>query len=263
MRPKSSPKREMHKFAWPGVLILCLAAAGIITFTMRTVDISGLVAAATSSLTQAPVTLYMTPYDVGKFTLGDVKKIDVIVNAEVPINAIGTTIKFPPDSLEVLGFSKEKSFFDLWTEETAIHEDIGEVHFSGGTTRKGGLVGTGTVITLTVRAKKSGEEKMIFKDPHVYAADGEGSELETESRSLSLVVENPPASTYVPVTSASAPEKPLPRTPDVNSDGIVNLIDVSIMIMRLVMPYDYHFDLNMDGAINIADISIVLSQVHK
>src|SRR6185503_3353340 len=126
------------------------------------VDILGLVAAATSSLSRSPVILEMLPYHDRTLDVGEAEQIDVFVDTEVPINAIGTTITFPKDSVEVLGFSKEKSFFDLWTEETAIDEDDGAVHFSGGTVRSGGLVGTGTVLTLTVRPKKSGRITFDF-----------------------------------------------------------------------------------------------------
>jgi hypothetical protein len=86
------------------------------------------------------------------------------VNARVPINALGITIKYPQDLIEVVGVSKQKSFLDLWTEDTAIREEAGEVHFSGGTTAHGGLLGTSTAITLTIEAKKPGTATISFED---------------------------------------------------------------------------------------------------
>lgn len=259
--PRGS-KRSSSSLKWPHLILVAAVVVAGLTMTLRGVDILSIVAAATSSLTRSPVTLYLTPYEDSSFIVGDVKKVDVIANSHVPINAIGATIKFPQDSLEVLGFSKEKSFFDLWTEETAIKEDVGEIHFSGGTTVSGGMIGTGTVLTLTVRAKKSGEAKISFKDSEVYAADGEGTLLGNELRSMTFAIKDP-TPVHVAASSETQPYRPLPRNPDVNTDSVVNLVDVSIMIMRLVMPYDYHFDLDMDGAITIGDVSIVLASIKK
>jgi hypothetical protein len=253
--------------AWSGLLVLVLIGAGGLTVSLRGVDIFGLAAAATSSLIQAPVTLYLIPYNDAVIYPGDTKKIDVSVNAREPINAIGATIKFPQETMEIIAFSKEKSFFDLWTEETAISEESGEIHFSGGTTKTGGLTGTGTVITLTVRAKKSGVQNIFFKDSQIYSADGAGTLLDNESRSISFNVVSPAS---VPISSGATvsqqtslqPEKPLPKGADFNNDGAINLIDMSIMILRLVMSsYDQRYDLNMDGVVNISDLSVLLAQV--
>jgi len=264
---KSEPsKRKAAEFSWPSVFAGVLVAIGLVTFTVRGVDIFALVAAATSSLLQAPVTLYLTSYDDLDMQVGDIKKIDVDVNARVAINAVGATIKFPQDSMEVLGFTKEKSFFDLWTEETAISEDVGEIHFSGGTTRSGGMTGTSTILTLTVRAKKSGQSSFYFKDSQVYSDDGKGTQLDNDARPISFSVLPQASPTNVSSGASVAPSpqpvKPLPKSADLNSDGYINLIDMSIMIIHMMMaPYDQRYDLNVDGFVNISDLSILLSQV--
>lgn len=269
MTGKLTSVTNLRKYIWPGFLVALLFAAGAVTLSFRGVDIFALVAAATSSLTRSPVTLYMTPYDDTQLEIGAAKKIDISINARESINAIGTTITFPGDLVEVLGFSKEKSFFNLWTEDTKISEDNGEIHFSGGTTMSGGLTGTGTVLTIAVRAKKSGHVELKFKNYEVYSGDGTGTKLDSDARALIFDVPEPTravatggsGSPNVSNQNVLQNEKPLSRTPDVNTDGAVNLIDVSIMMMRLVMPYDYHFDLDMDGAITLGDVSIVIANV--
>ena len=266
MSRSRSSRPSTPRFAWSGVLAAVLIAVGAISFTLKGVDILGLVAATTSSLIQAPVTLYLTPYDDQDLHVGETKKIDVTLNARTPINAVGATIKFPQDSMEVVGFSKEKSFFDLWTEETAINEDTGEIHFSGGTIKQGGIIGTGTVLTLTVRPKKTGDETLFFKDSQVYSNDGKGTQLDNDTRSLTFGVTSAPppvmAATSPSPTNIVQPEKPLPKSADLNGDGFVNLIDMSIMIIHLMMaPYDQRYDLNVDGVVNISDLSILLSKV--
>ncbi len=263
---------KVSRFTWPGLVLAVLLTIGVATLTLKAVDILSLVAAATSSFARTPVTLFLTPYDVKDLTVGDTKQLEVEVSAREPINAVGATLKFPQDLIEIVGFSKSHSFFNLWTEETAIHEDDGEIHFSGGTTNSGGMIGTGTILTLTVRAKKSGPASIYFEETLVYAADGKGTLLNNDARAVTFSVREAPQilqnsatpvqQAFAPVATISQPSKPQTPTADVNTDGSINLVDVSIMLMRLVMPYDYHFDLNMDGTVNVADLSIVLSKVH-
>lgn len=260
----------MHRlyrwFAWPGVIATVLLATGVITLAFRAGDILSLVAAATASFGGVTTTLYISPYASKPVQIGDSMTIDINMNSRVAINAIGATISFPTDLIEVVAFSKEKSFLDLWTEETAIREDIGEIHFSGGTIRSGGMTGTGTVLTLTIRSKNPGTATIAFKDSEIFPNDGTGRAVSNETRELTFdIVDRVTKSNATPQTSSvtvagnALTNLPQPRTPDVNTDGVVNLVDVSIMIMRLVMPYDYHFDLNNDGAVNVADVSTVLT----
>ena len=263
-----SVRKYLHKyFAGHTALLGILLFIGVMTYTLQGADISGLVAAATSSLVKAPTVLYFTPYDDSTLKVGDTAKIDININTRVPINAVGITVKFPQDTLEVLGFSKEKSFLDLWTEETAIKEETGEVHFSGGTIRQGGLVGTSTALTLTVRAKKSGEATLSFESAQVFASDGKGVSVEDEAHDLTITIPEEPKST-VPATgggaggaSSGAPTRPLPRSADLNGDGVVNLIDVSILVVHIFESYDPRYDLDMDGAIGVSDLSIILAKL--
>jgi hypothetical protein len=270
MTESRSSRTLGSRFASPSIIAGVFIVLGAVSFTLRGVDILSLVAAATTTLTQAPATLYLTAYDDLDIYPGDSKKIDVSINARTPINAAGATIKFPQDSIEILGFTKEKSFFDLWTEETSINEETGEIHFSGGTTKQGGMIGTGTVLTLLVRAKKAGDQNLFFKDSSVYANDGKGTQLDNDARAIFLhVIARPMPPTPLQtspspstIASISEPERPLPKSADLNGDGLVNIIDMSIMIIHMMMvPYDQRFDLNMDGSVNFPDLSILLSQV--
>ncbi len=263
-----SVRRYLHKyFASHTALLVALLFVGIMTFTLQGTDISRLLAAATSSLTKAPVVLYFTPYDNSTIEVGKTTKIDLNINARIPINAVGITVTFPQDTLEIVGFSKEKSFLDLWTEETAIKEDLGEVHFSGGTIRQGGLVGTSTALTITVRAKKSGQAKLSFGSAEVFASDGKGMSVENEAQELTITIPEAPKTASASAGNGEGgggggtPEHPLPRSADLNGDGIVNIIDVSILIVRMFGAYDPRYDLDMDGTISIADLSVLLSKL--
>jgi hypothetical protein len=257
-----SVRRYLHKnFAGHTALLGVLLFIGVMTFSLRNANISRLVAAATSSIVKAPTVLYFTPYSDSTINVGDTANIDINVNTRVPINAVGITVKFPQDILEVVGFSKEKSFLDLWTEETAINEDAGEVHFSGGTIRQGGLIGTSTALTLTVRAKKSGAAKLSFENAEVFPSDGKGVSVEDDAQDLVLTIPSEPTAPAATGGGGGAPVHPLPRSSDLNGDGAVNLIDVSIMIVHIFGPYDPRYDLDMDGGIGISDLSILLSKL--
>ena len=250
-------------------LLILLLIFGIgLTFTFQG-PLGSLLAAATSSLTRSPAVMYFTPYGSSSLSTGDTTDIDININAKVPINAIGATITYPAENLEVVGINKEQSFFDLWTEDTVIKEDSGEVHFSGGTTRMGGLTGTGTVLTLSVRAKKDsrgGHAKITVSDLQVFASDGKGTTLDSDARPFSYTIVRkapevvPTASGAVP---APAPRPDTPRTPsaDFDDSGSVTIVDMSILTVHMVMAYDPRYDLDMNGIIGLSDLSILFSRM--
>ena len=246
-----------------GLILSTLVGIGLLTITVGSTNILSLLAAATSSLVTPPAVLYFTPYDDTTLQIGQTSKVDININTRIPINAIGITVKFPQDILEVVGVSKEKSFLDLWTEETAIKEDAGEVHFSGGTVKSGGLTGTSTALTLSIRAKKSGEATLSFENAEVFSSDGRGDPIESEDRSFTVHIPEEAPVPGATAGSGSAPERPLPRSADLNRDGSVNLIDLSILAIHILGTYDPLYDLDMDGTIGLSDLSILLSKMGR
>ena len=241
-------------------LLLFILFLGL-TLSFKGPDVVALLASATSSLSGDPAILYFAPYQGGILHVGETAEVDVNVHARVPINAIGTTITFPEDTLEVVGISKAKSFLDLWTEETSIDEQRGRVHFSGGTLEKGGLTGVGVALTLTVRAKKSGSATLSFLNPQVLAHDGLGDAVETEVRTFSYtILENPPPTvTYID----AAKESRSGPTADFDDSGAITLADMSNLAFHLLGGYNAQFDLNQDGRLNLSDLSIFFAQIQK
>lgn len=258
-----------------GLLILVVLCAGIVTLSFKGQNILALLASATSSLSTAPAVLYFTPYDGKTLQVGEMTNVDININANVPINAVGITVKFPPDLIEIIGVSKAKSFLDLWTEDTSIDEDTGEVHFSGGTTMKGGLTGSSTALTLTIEPKQAGEAALSFETAQVFASDGTGTSLTTKTRSITFEIPAAQSSTSTSVVASNTSvsgtggtgaivtpaSKPTPPSADLNGDGKVDLVDVSIMLLHMFGPYDPRYDLNMDGSVNISDLSILFSKM--
>ncbi len=238
-------------------LILLGAIAGIV-LSGNAPRLMALLASTTSSLYTTPATIFFSAEKTTDLTVGVSHTVDINVNTRTPINTVGATVRYPTEYVDVVGISKEKSFLDLWTEETAIREDVGEMHFSGGTYRPGGLMGTGTVLTLTLRAKKPGDAVVSFKETALYPSDGSGIALETTHRTLSLSITPAPsaaggtAATPLPLASA-APD------PDFNSDGIVSVVDVSILAFKILGAYDARYDLDRNGALGLSDLSVLFT----
>ncbi len=233
-------KHKQKLIVGNGVIVFALLAASSVTFNSGT------------------TTLFFTPQGDEKILVGATTDVDVNVNTKTAINALGATIKFPEDILEIVAISKKKTFFDLWTEDTIISEEQGEIRFSGGTVKQGGLLGTGTVLTLTVRALRPGTAEIFFKDAEIYGHDGSGLVLDRNMRTLTYTV-----TPLDSITGVVNPTKETSFTPnaDFNGDGRVSLVDVSILAYKLVGSYDPRFDLDTDGKLGLSDLSIIFAKL--
>lgn len=215
--------------------------------------------------------IYFVPYGKQSIPVGEMITVDISVNSKKAINAVGTTILFPTDLVEIVSISKKDSFLDLWPEDTVIKAETGEVRFSAGTTKKGGQVGTATAMTLTLRAKKAGEAELQFKDTQVFPDDGSGKPLELTIHSLTYTIAETmisSASTTLPISPAGggagsgATEHRGPN-PDFSGDGKVTLVDVSILSVKIFGSYSAHYDLSGDGKLGLADLSVLFTKMHS
>ncbi len=266
MRKRQQSGRRKLLLGYGLVVAVILLSLSLVTSHFRSfVD---LLASSIDSLNGATTTVFFMPSGDETIVLGGTTSVDIDINTRVPINALGATISFPKDSIEIISISKEKSFFDLWTEDTAISEDSGEIRFSGGTTKHGGMLGTGTILTLTVRAKNASSSVLDFKNIQVYPNNASGKAITTDARSITYAIEDTAAHAAALVgssggiggTLSSALPAGGPNV-DFNNDGVVNLIDLSILTVKLIAPYDPRFDVNADGAVNLGDISTLLSKM--
>ncbi len=204
-------------------------------------------------------TLSLIPHGSAELPVGETSQVDVVLHSSTPVNALSATIAYPRNLLEIIGISKEDSFIDLWTEDTVIHEETGEIHFSGGTLKKGGVVGTSTAITLIVKAKSPGAAQLYFSDATVLASDGRGTTIDSIAQPLTYEIPAPAAGGG----SGASASPPPPPDPDLNADGAVNLVDVSILMIKMAQPYDARYDLNRDGRIGLPDLSVVFARMQR
>ena len=244
------------------VAVLILLVASTTVLINRGGSIMTLIAGSAASLGNETV-LYISPHSSTTLKVGETTDIDIRVNSKTPINTVGATVKFPQDMIDIVGISKEHSFLDLWTEETSIKETDGEVHFSGGTVESGGLSGIGTIVTLTLKAKKSGDAQIYFKDAQIFAADGKGSEVPSSKRAYTFQIPDAALAGGSSNASNMNEETLTPPSIDFNGDGKVNVVDLSIIAIQIIAPYNAKYDLDRDGAATLADLSIFFTRMRQ
>lgn len=191
--------------------------------------------------------------------------VAVVVESSIPVNAFAGELLFNNDTLEVQSIDYNTSIADLWAQRPWYSNGAGTLNFIGGTTRKGGFVGDDTLITVTFKAKQSGAGTLRIKDAQVLQHDGLGtnaplstplealfivvSPTTTSAATVNLITEQPSDSTYQVVTK-------LPST-DLNADGKQTFADVSVLLLNIGST-NVQFDLNMDGVVDLLDLQIVV-----
>ena len=65
----------------------------------------------------------------------------------------------------------------MWAEKPWYENGAGTIKFIGGTTRKGGFFGTGSLITITFRAHGTGDAVVRVRDARILAHDGLGTDV--------------------------------------------------------------------------------------
>lgn len=206
------------------------------------------------------VTMYLEPLRL-TVTTEEQFTVRVMVSSPMPVNAFAGEILFDPDILSVQSIDYNTSIADLWAEKPWYENGAGTVNFIGGTTRRGGFMGTGELISLHFRAQKSGDGTLAIRNAQILQHDGLGTKAPMESPLDGLfTVTNPPSNLVNEATLGSTyrvVEKPPPSL-DLNGDGKQSVADVSILLLNLGSD-DLRFDLNQDGTINTKDLSILLS----
>lgn len=146
-------------------------------------------------------------------SVGNIVSVKVLVNTQgVYINNGEASIQFPTDLLEVVSISKSSSIFSLWVEEPSFSNNTGKITFNGGVANPGFSGSSGSIASITFKAKKTGNASLIFTDGAVRANDGLGTNVLTAKTSASIQI-GTPAPVVVPSTpvdSASGlPAKPV------------------------------------------------------
>ena len=163
------------------------------------------------------VSLYLSPAS-GAYNVNSVFSVKVKVNSgETAINASEGTLIFNPNELQVISLSKNDSIFSLWTTEPVFSNSTGNIVFGGGIPSN--FTGTsGTIITITFKAKASASAKVTFSSGSVLAADGKGTNILGSMNNgvytiKSTIVTPLTGEEYVPPATIGVPVAPIVASP--------------------------------------------------
>ena len=189
----------------------------------------------------AAAILLLTP-TTGKFYIDDTVSIALLVNTlNQSINAVEGKITFPSDKLEIAGISKENSIISLWAQEPVLSSH--SIVFSGGLPSPGFTGTAGKIITILFNVKSEGDAVIDIEDAQVLANDGFATNI---------------LSKIIPTNITLLKSKT--KIADINENGRVDLVDVSILLTNWGVPKDPRADLNEDDKVDTKDLSILLSK---
>lgn len=111
-------------------------------------------------------------------TVGSTFSVSVYVSSvDEAINAASGVVTFPKGLLEVVGVSKANSVMNLWVQEPSFSNANGTVNFEGIALNPGFKGNTGNIVTITFRARSSGQATVRFSSGSVLANDGAGTDV--------------------------------------------------------------------------------------
>lgn len=145
------------------------------------VGLLGLLTPSLGSINQAKAagaSLSFSPTQ-GEYLVDNTFEVSVVVNSGgSSINAVETSISFPPDKLQVVNPSVGKSFIEIWIAGPSFSNSEGKISFQGGLPTPGVTTSAGLVSTIQFRAKSAGVATLKFSDTSkVLANDGDGTNI--------------------------------------------------------------------------------------
>lgn len=234
---------------------------GIIPLVLVASAIVGFAALSTVMLTNFSSREAAMTIDPGELTTvpGNTFTISVLVSSALPVNAFTGMVTFNQSVIAVDSISYNTSIANLWTEEPWFSQGAGTINFTGGTTRKGGFTGTGTLVTVTFKALTPGDAKLQLHNARILQHDGLGTDT-TLAEPLGTIFT---VTTHTSETAMTVPVAtkvnviPLYLPTDLNHDGHTDLADISIFLLYLATG-DKRGDVTSDGHVNATDFSVLL-----
>lgn len=198
----------------------------------------------------------------GTQVVGETFQTNVMVTSETPVNVFKGVVHFDPSILVIESIDYNTGVADLWAERPWYQNGAGTLNFIGGTTRHGGFIGTGQLITITFRPIREGTAAINIDEIRILKHDGLGTDAlinepidviftvaETKIEQQT-VLQGSVMGSKLTVVSEN-------QSPDLNNDGKQSLADASIF-MKYLATQNLRADFNRDGKVNTADLSIML-----
>lgn len=195
----------------------------------------------------------------GTIKEGDIFTVEVVVDTQTAANVFAGELIYDTEFFAIDSIDYNTSIADLWAEEPWYNRGENIIHFAGGTTRRGGFIGEGTLITVHFRSIAEGSGTLAISNPQILLHDGLGTLAEVGTPIDAIfTVENPLPNKITSQSTGSSIRvvEELPST-DLNGDGKQNIVDVSIFMLNIAGS-DPRYDFNQDGKVNTIDLNILL-----
>lgn len=185
--------------------------------------------------------------------------VRIVVESGTPVNVFAGELTFDSSVIEVVSIDYNTSIADLWAERPWYSNGDGTLNFIGGTTRSGGFLGTGTLITIHFRTLREGQGVLALHDTAILEHDGLGTYATLEEPIDAVVTVEAKSANMLQTTNIATTFEVVREVPstDLNGDGKQSLADISIFMLNITSK-DTRFDFNLDGAVNTKDLSILL-----
>jgi hypothetical protein len=212
------------------------------------IGISGFLLSAT--VHKSEVTVHIEP-NTGITIVGETFTTTLVVDSPFPTNVFRGVLYFDTSKLAIERIDYNTSLADLWAEEPWYSNGAGTLTFTGGTTKPGGFTGRDTLITITFRSTALGEARVGMKEVQVLKHDGLGTEAPLSQPIEALFTATPSVRADSSKISEVHIVTAIPDT-DLNDDGTVNMIDVSVFLGDLITQ-NPRSDFSGDGRVTADD----------
>ena len=216
----------------------------------------------TAVVTTEPAQILLEP-DHATSVINEPFTINVVIKSDVPANAFSGLIEFDNKILKVTAIEYNTSIADLWVTKPWYENGEGTINFAGGTTRAGGFTGRDSLLTITFTPITVGIGTVKITNAQILAHDGLGSELEIKPTADALFTDTS-LNTQTKIISSSNEKTSsfsiVNKVPnfDLNNDGDIGLLDISIFMPNLLSNNPV-CDFNNDGKVNTTDFSMLLN----
>jgi hypothetical protein len=173
---------------------------------------------------------------------GDAVPVQLMVYTKSAVNAMGGTILFSPDVLQVDAVTRQSSIIDLWSEDPLVNNTSGEIHWSGGIVNENDETSNGQVFTIQFHAAHPGKSRVRIADGQLLTKDGEGTNILSGTESVLLYVREPGQ-----------------PSPDINNDGALSISDINGLYLKTFSDYNEIYDLNGDQRVSWRDVLTLIS----
>lgn len=157
----------------------------------------------------AEAAVVMVESEFTNLNASDVFTVDVVADTEQKlVNTVAVDIVYPEELLELVAIDDGNSILSLWVE--APHDAGGLVHFSGMT--PGGFVTShAPLLSLTFRAKESGQGNIEASKTEFLLHDGLGTVVPSASRNIHVSVGSGVSTIQTEMVDVEPPENFAPE----------------------------------------------------